>query len=711
MVAAGVSAVCFVVYFLTLGPGPFWQDSGLFQAGVRAGGGLAPPGYPVYLILARPFVRLYEIFFPGRPLGEAVNTFSALWGALSAGLIALSVMLLLTPGYRFMARALPRPLPALKGADLVSGALAGLLAGLSYSIWFQAITAEAYALNGFFSALIFYLLLLLGAEGPLGRNPTPRQRRLVLLVFAVHGLSCGNHPVTIVFVPVFLYLIWKQREALRNLGFVVTILLVYLASGLMPYLYLPWAALAYPSTLYNDVTSIRGFIAHLTGSQWTGAEQSYGWSNERLTAFPLMVFHELLGMGLLGLCLGFLRLWKEQREWFALLLVFMVPAWLLPMVYLQGGEYDFWFLPLYITFYITIGVGLACALSGFEQRGALSRAVVLGLTAILTLGPLLWVNLPYLNRRDDYVPEDFGRNLFLHVPRGAVLFAWSDQECMLTYYLQVVEKWRPDVTLVFAPLLTAPWYRKYAREHYRELRIPARVEPLPDSNSAGVEEWVAAIVRDNIDRRVFYISKRPSLPPPASYAWIPAGAQWKLNARAPQEIRLEDWDYSYRNRDPFGRLPERLHAPKHVTDPQTGRPGIQRITYTSEIRMFHLQSWKNLGDWYLARSQFESAVRAYDSLFKQEPTIALPGLLFSYGKALFAVDRNREALEYIERALPDLGSARAEAAFYIGQIYAGLGEMDRAEQYYALVRRLDPQLWSQNEPALRQSRLLRSQAK
>jgi tetratricopeptide (TPR) repeat protein len=648
---------------------------------------------------------------PGRPPGEAVNAFSALWGALGAGLIALSVMLLLTPGYRFMARALPRPFPALKNACLVSGALAGLLAGLSYSIWFQAITAEAYALNGFFSALIFYLLLLLGAEGPLGRNPTARQHRLVLLVFVAYGLSCGNHPVTIVFVPMFLYLIWKQRETLRNSGLVVMVILAYGLSGLLPYLYLPWAASAYPNTLWNDVTSVKGFIAHLTGSQWTGTEQSYGWSHERLTVSPSMVFRELFAMGLLALCLGLWRLWKEQREWFALLLVFMVPAWLLPMVYLQGGEYDFWFLPLYITFYITIGVGLARVLSWFDQGRALYNAFTLGLTAILTLGPLFWVNLPYLNRRDDHVPEDFGRNLFVHVPRGAVLFAWSDQECMLTYYLQVVEKWRPDVTLVFAPLLTAPWYQKYARERYRELRIPARVAPLPDSNSAGVDEWVAAIVRDNIDHHAFYISKRPSIPPPAPHAWIPAGAQWKLNAREPQEIRLEDWEYSYRNRDPFGRQPERLHAPKHVTDPRTGRPGIQRITYTSEIRMFHLQSWKNLGDWYLARSQFKEAVRAYDSLFKQEPTIALPGLLFSYGKALFAVDRNREALEYIERALTDLGSARAEAAFYIGQIYAQLGDTDRAEQYYALVRRLDPRLWSQNEAALRQSRLLRSEPK
>jgi len=259
LIAAAVSLTCFVAYVLTRGPGRFWQDSGLFHAAVRAGGGLAPPGFPVYVILARPFVAAYDVVMPGRPPGEAANLFSAVWEALTAGLVSLSVMLLLTPKYAFMKRALPRPFPALSDVGLLAGGLAGLLAGLSYSIWFQAITAEAYALNGFFAALILYLFLLLGAEGPLGRNPTPRQRRYLLFLFVAHGLSCGNHPVTIVFSPVFFYFIWTQRAVLRSGPFVVTVFLVYAASGLIPYLYLLWAARAYPHTLYNDVTNLKSF--------------------------------------------------------------------------------------------------------------------------------------------------------------------------------------------------------------------------------------------------------------------------------------------------------------------------------------------------------------------------------------------------------------------------------------------------------------------
>src|SRR5262245_19731844 len=100
-VAGGVFLLCFAVYSLSHGAGPFWQESGLFVAGLKIGAGLAPPGYPLYLLLGRPFVALFQIILPGRPFAEGVNAFSAVWAALTAALVAFSVALLLRPGFRF----------------------------------------------------------------------------------------------------------------------------------------------------------------------------------------------------------------------------------------------------------------------------------------------------------------------------------------------------------------------------------------------------------------------------------------------------------------------------------------------------------------------------------------------------------------------------------------------------------------------------------
>jgi len=74
-------ATSLLAYWLTHGSGPFWQDSGLFLAALKAGGGLLPPGYPVYLILGRPFVAAFQWLWPNRTFAEAGNMFSAIWAS------------------------------------------------------------------------------------------------------------------------------------------------------------------------------------------------------------------------------------------------------------------------------------------------------------------------------------------------------------------------------------------------------------------------------------------------------------------------------------------------------------------------------------------------------------------------------------------------------------------------------------------------------
>ena len=100
------------------------------------------------------------------------------------------------------------------------------------------------------------------------------------------------------------------------------------------------------------------------------------------------------------------------------------------------------------------------------------------------------------------------------------------------------------------------------------------------------------------------------------------------------------------------------------------------------------------------------AVDTYADLFAQDPGIALPQLRFSYGKALFAVDRNQDALPQLELALSGPVAVRAEASLYIGQIYARQGDLERAERHFAVVRQIDPQMWTQYEPSLRNAGLI-----
>ncbi len=118
-----VTLTSLVAYWLTRGAGPFWQDSGLFLAALKAGGGLLSPGYPVYLLLGRPFVALFDLALPAATFAEAGNFFSSVWAALAAGVTALSVATVLGPRYRFFADAgpTPGPRPQLAGRPVIPG--------------------------------------------------------------------------------------------------------------------------------------------------------------------------------------------------------------------------------------------------------------------------------------------------------------------------------------------------------------------------------------------------------------------------------------------------------------------------------------------------------------------------------------------------------------------------------------------------------------
>ena len=127
-ICAGVALASFVAYAATLGSGPYWQDAGIFLAGLRQGGGLAPPGYPLYLMLGQPFVWVFTLL--GLDHARAVHVFSAVWAALTAGIVTSTILLLATPGIRFFSGPSSPDTPAapLAPAAQAAGAIGGCLA-------------------------------------------------------------------------------------------------------------------------------------------------------------------------------------------------------------------------------------------------------------------------------------------------------------------------------------------------------------------------------------------------------------------------------------------------------------------------------------------------------------------------------------------------------------------------------------------------------
>jgi len=82
-----------------------------------------------------------------------------------------------------------------------------------------------------------------------------------------------------------------------------------------------------------------------------------------------------------------------------------------------------------------------------------------------------------------------------------------------------------------------------------------------------------------------------------------------------------------------------------------------------------------------------------------DPTLDKAGIFFGLGKALFVLDRPKEALPYLERVGERLDPPLlAETALYLGQIYAAQGDLEKADHYFDTVRRLAPEIGARLPP-------------
>ena len=159
-IAAVIATVVFVAFTQTLLPGIDLGDTGSFQAAVTYEVTSARQAYPLYLGLATPFVALTGAANPPR----ALNLFSAIWGAMAAGLLTWSVSAVTT--------------------SRVGGIVAGLLLAFSYTFWTQAVIAEVYTLH---LALLGVLMVALRSW-----QTQPTLTGLAV-VCAAYALMFGNH--------------------------------------------------------------------------------------------------------------------------------------------------------------------------------------------------------------------------------------------------------------------------------------------------------------------------------------------------------------------------------------------------------------------------------------------------------------------------------------------------------------------------------------
>jgi hypothetical protein len=180
----------------------------------------------------------------------------------------------------------------------------------------------------------------------------------------------------------------------------------------------------------------------------------------------------------------------------------------------EARERDYFFVPGYWAWACLAGAG-AVALA---RRWRLPPAAA----ALALVVPLAgnWRAADRARGPESTAARRFGLALLEAAPRRAVLFVDGDNDSYPIWYLQTVERVRPDVVPVTVPLLPAEWY---ARQVSRRNGLRWTEEPVPGAGTLSAQR--AALIAKAAAAEGRPVAASPALP--ASERAL-LGADWVL---------------------------------------------------------------------------------------------------------------------------------------------------------------------------------------
>jgi hypothetical protein len=450
-------------YLLTLAPSVTFFDSGEFITAIQTLGSPHSPGYPLFVLFAKPFTWL-----PFGNIAFRVNIATALSAAMACYGVYLLVNFLLADNNT---REEGQP----PGFIEKSAALgAALIFAFSDRLWLQSNHDKPYPLLAFISAIILYLILLWRRSY---RNDDERPGYIHLGAFFC-GLAFGAHQSMILLIPSYAWLVlsadWSIIRRIKDLILSCAFFLL----GFSIYLYLPIRATRSPLLNWGDPQTLPRFLWHFLRKGYPAEKVNRDlpllW--KQISAFNIA--HEFTIVGLFLLLTGLVAYAARKRD-VVISYGIAICTFLAILVGYQNTPEEMIFLteefftPLYL--FTSVWIGMGCfflvkqALHGVEPERIRTvpfrlAAVTIFVTLPLTLCAL---NFHENDQHENYIAFDYANNSFRSLERGAVLFTWGDSGAFPLWYLQGVERMREDLVLLHTPHLVFDWYLDSFPEYFR----------------------------------------------------------------------------------------------------------------------------------------------------------------------------------------------------------------------------------------------------
>ena len=498
--AALAGGLVFLLYVVTLAPTTAFWDASEYIATAHILGIPHPPGNPLFVVLGRTWELLLAPL--GLSVAVRINLFAAATSATAAAFWFLVT-------HRIAWGFLPGR------ARLVAAAAATLTSATAFTVWNQSnVNEKVYTVSVVIIAAASWLALRW-----YDRRDEPGSERMLLVAGYLMVLGSTNHLMSILPGPALGLFVLLVKPTLFLQGRFWARAVPLLLVGLSFNIFLPirsaqdpminegeptcatWTGAA-AAVFTNGAQGCPALAANLQREQYAKppvTERQAPLSHQLLNYYQYMEWQWgraldpssqpgggrlpvtliFLALGVMGLVATF----QTDRALFVYVTTLIGTLTIGLVFYLnfkygfslapevtdlrlhEVRERDYFFIASFSAWGMLAGLGLAWAWSWLSAQFTGDRRYLLASPVLaIALVPLA-LNWTWASRAGDFAARDWAHDLLAGAEPYAVLFTNGDNDTFPLWYMQEVEGFRQDVTVVVVQYLHTTWYPKQLQRH------------------------------------------------------------------------------------------------------------------------------------------------------------------------------------------------------------------------------------------------------
>ncbi len=513
------------VYIHHLSPSIYGFDSGDFTSAIITKGIPHPSGYPLYTMLG---IIANSLPF-NQTVAWKVGIVSAIFSAVSVVLVYLITKL------------------------LVNNKLISLIVSFTiaffYPFWLYAEVVEVFALHVFFVILLLYVGICFYLSG---------KRYYLFLIAFVAGLSLTNNlSVLLIFPSIFILIMrWWREFNLKKIFYSTT----FFVLGLLPYLYLPIAALNNPEINSVGEVTIQNFFRVVLRSDYGWKlESEYTFSTDQVNFYLSYLITELRIAVLALVAIGFAHLIHKGKILITLTLFtgflftgpifFTYSRWILSTEADLGILERFFIVPsVILLFFVPFGIQALTSLCNAFLKKIMKRLVHIPANRSYSLLIILiFLLLPYSifiknNHRTDFhdvwIGNNLGNDVLKPLPLNSIVILYSDTPVFNASHMQFAYNFRQDVFMPSDYRYVSKYLSNHKRLNQEKINLKNKFPEIDNQTLL-----LLTLNKFRNSHSVFYlfpiqVDKKYSV----NVEFIPYGVLWKLASDKDLQISQTDFE-------------------------------------------------------------------------------------------------------------------------------------------------------------------------